>query len=259
MAAGATAHRPTQAEIDVAVQRMGLEGYFQSADPDLAALANGLADAVSKLAAMDLPPVLLFLFDEAWLAFYRQHLVLRALIGADYQVMPDFWVWRIDPKAGEAGWRPHRDIGRRALDGGGRPLSLTVWIPLTPATPQNGCIYLLPANRDPVYNTSEESHWQIDLPSIRAAPAMPGEFLCWNQSVLHWGGQSSSFAERPRISMALEFQRNDVAPFNKPLLGALPNLRFETRLWLVAKQMLQYQHMYPLRDDLRTLAREILS
>lgn len=59
--------------------------------------------------------------------------------------------------------------------------------------------------------------------------------------------------------MALESRRNDVAPFNKPLLGALPNLRFETRLWLVAKQMLQYQHMYPLRDDLRTSAREILS
>lgn len=238
---------------------MALEGYFQEQDRELVGLSEQLSACISKLMSLGLPPVFIFLFDEAWLAFFRQHFTLQMLLGHDYKVLPDFWAWHVDPNAGQAGWRPHRDKGQMALAPDGSPLSLTMWIPLTEATPQNGCMYILPANRDPVYNTPEEKAWKVDYPSIRALPAAPGQYLCWNQAVLHWGAQSSPFAEKPRMSMALEFQRADIAPFNQPLLPALGNLTFEVRLKLVAKQILQYRHMYPLPERLQAMAQALLN
>jgi hypothetical protein len=70
-------------------------------------------------------------------------------------------------------------------------------------------------------NTPNEREWRFDVASIRALPGTPGDF-CWNQAVLHWGSKSSRFAPHPRLSMALEFQRGDVTPFNKPLVPPSP-------------------------------------
>jgi hypothetical protein len=119
-------------------------------------------------------------------------------------------------------------------------------------------MYILPANRDPVYGGENEGQWRIDVAKVRAMPAKPGEFLCWNQAVLHWGGEASRFAPSPRLSMALEFQSGERAPFNQPLIAPLSNLSFESRLKLVAKQILQYRHMYPLAPRFEALAQRLL-
>ncbi len=243
----------------LAAERMKLEGYFQERDEELVDLTGRLSRAVERCVALNIPPVFMFLFDEAWAAFYRQHQLIAMFLGSDYQVMPDFWVWHVDPRAGQAGWRPHRDKGRRALAADGSPLSLTMWVPLSEASPLNGCMYILPANRDPVYGTADEGALQVDYQSIRALPGQSGDFFIWNQAVLHWGAQSSPFAEKPRMSMALEFQRGDIAPFNTPLLGTMPLLSFENRLRLVAKQILQYAHMYPLPREMQALAEQVLA
>lgn len=243
---------------ELAEQKILLEGYFQERDPNLVELARLLSTTIARFVELGIPPVFVFLFDEAWAAFIRQHATIAAFLGPQHQALPDFWAWHIDPRAGQAGWRPHRDKGRSSLDASGRPLSLTIWIPLTEATTLNGCMYMLPANRDPAYNTPDENAHQIDLPSVRALPGQPGDWFCWNQAVLHWGAQSSPFATAPRMSMALEFQRGEIKPFNKPLLGSLPVLNFQTRLALVAKQILQYQHMYPLPETMQRFAKEVL-
>lgn len=133
-----------------------------------------------------------------------------------------------------------------------------MWVPLSEASPSNGCMYMLPANRDPVYGTENDKNWQVEFPFIRALPGGPGDFFIWNQAVLHWGAQSSPFSETPRMSMALEFQRADIQPFNLPLLGTLPVLDFPSRLKLVAKQILQYQHMYPLPAETQAMAQQVL-
>ena len=80
------------------------------------------------------------------------------------------------------------------------------------------------------------------VPALLAVPAAP-----------------TLFAEQPRISMALEFQKAAAAPFNTPLLGTLPVLSFENRLKLTAKQIIQYKHMYPLPPEMQTLAQRVLS
>lgn len=245
-------------EVELAATLVKKEGYFQQHDDGLKALAAKLSAAVKKLVSMKLPPAFIFLFDESWACFYRQHLTIAHLIGTNYFVLPDFWAWHVDHTTQEAGWKPHRDKGKKALDKNGMPLSLTMWIPLTESTPLNGCIYILPADRDPVYNTAEEDKWQIDHPSIRALPASPGEVLCWNQALLHWGSRSNPRATNARISMALEFQRGDILPYNTPLLITLSDIPFGARLKLVAKQILQYDHMYALSPELKSFAQKVL-
>lgn len=251
--------RLNDASLSMAGVRLAREGYFQERDEALVGLASRLADCALNCIALDIPPVFIFLFDEAWAAFYRQHHMIANFLGADYQMLPDFWAWHVDPKRDQAGWRPHRDKGHQALAADGSPLSLTVWIPLTQASPLNSCMYVLPADRDPVYGTEQDKNWQIDLPSIRALPGSPGDYFAWSQALLHWGGQSSAFAEGPRISMALEFQRADAPPFNRPLLAAMRTLSFEDRLKLISKQIIQYKHMYPLSAEMESLAHKVLA
>jgi hypothetical protein len=71
---------------------------------------------------------------------------------------------------------------------------------------------------------------------------------------LHWGGRASSLALGPRASAAFEFQRGNKPPFNQPLLDPLRTPPFHERLGLIGKQVLQYQHMYPLTADIQLIA-----
>jgi hypothetical protein len=239
-------------------ERMREEAYFQDRAETFVRFAPLLAEAVRTCKRLDIPPTFIFLFDETWQCFYSLHPMLSHFLGDNYMVLPDFWTWHVDPQAGESGWRPHRDKGRNALAPDGAPLSLTVWAPLTEATPQNGCMYILPANRDPVYGTEQEKNWKVELAYIRALPGQPGDFFCWNQAVLHWGSATSRFARHARISMALEFQRGDIKPFNTPLIKPFSNISFEWRLKLVGKQILQYRHMYPLAARFEQLAKSLV-
>lgn len=235
-------------------QQMLIEGYFQHQESGQKPVAHLLANAVRKLVGLGLPPVFLFLFDESWACFYRLNAILSRILKGEYLLLPDFWAWYINPIVEESGWIPHRDKGKMSLAEDGSPLSATVWIPLSTAIPLNGCMSLVPADRDPTYGKSNEYDFEPEFANIRALPAAPGDILCWNQAVLHWGGKASKRASEPRISMACEFQRAGIAPFNLPLIAPFTNLTFSQRQCLVGKQILQYQHMYPLSEELGALA-----
>jgi hypothetical protein len=62
----------------------------------------------------------------------------------------DFWAWYIDPLKEEKGWQPHRD--RDTMSTTPDPQYCTVWIPLTDATLDNGCMFVLPARFDNEYH-----------------------------------------------------------------------------------------------------------
>ena len=238
-------------------QRMAEDGYIQGRHPILSLYGPKLADAARHCAELGVPPVFLFLFNDVWRCFYALAPAITPLVGAPLCALPDFWLWHIDPESGEAGWTPHVDKGPYALTREGRPLSVTVWIPLSEANPLNSCIYVLPASRDPEYRAQQRFR-DPDITQVRALPASPGDWLCWNQALLHWGGASSRFADQPRMSMALEFQTGTTSPFNEPLISDPDKLDFDGKLRLVAKQILQYRHMYKVDPVVESLALSFL-
>ena len=236
--------------------RLRDEGYFH-AHNDWGLDLPLMVETVRRFAGENVSPVFCFLYDEFWAPFHALGPLYRGLLG-DYALLPDFWIWNVDPQKGEAGWNPHRDKGRMALFPDGAPKSLTTWIALSRATPLNSCMYLVPANMDPVYGTPQDHEMRFDHAAARALPAEPGDFFMWNQAVMHWGSRTSFRAKESRVSMAFEFQRTDVAPFNQPLIKPGKHLSFDHRLKLVAKQVLQYRHMYRVDPAIEAVALKLL-
>jgi len=250
------AFRPTNSQAVDLDGRMRHDGYFQIAH-DFGLDLPMMADTVRRFSAEGIPPVFCFLFDEFWAPFHALDAMYGGLLGP-YGMLPDFWIWNVDPAKGEAGWKPHRDRGRLALRPDGRPLTLTTWIPLSEATPLNSCMYVVPAHADPTYATPHENEYRFELPAIRALPAKPGEILVWNQAVVHWGSRTSRRATESRISMAFEFQASDSKPFNTPVLPRGKWVPFDVRLGLIAKQVLQYRHMYKVDAQIERVAAELV-
>ncbi|MGE5539744.1 MAG: phytanoyl-CoA dioxygenase family protein [Gemmatimonas sp.] len=247
---------PAPAETIAAV--LDREGYVHLPGAQGAAAAQQLSSAVRRLVDAGLPPVFAMVFDEFWIPAFALTKIVATALGGTYKLLPDFWIWHIDPAKDEAGWAPHRDKGHRALFPDGRPKAVTAWLALSDADPLNGCMYLVPAHRDPHYGTERDGDWTFAYPDVRALPAAVGDVFVWNQAVLHWGAHASPMAKAARVSMAFEFQREDVAPFNEPLIPATTILRFEDRLKLIAKQVLQYKHMYRVPPDMDEAARTLV-
>ncbi|MGE4064100.1 MAG: phytanoyl-CoA dioxygenase family protein [Rhodospirillaceae bacterium] len=239
-------------------EQLLLDGYIQEKGVGFASDLALMAETVRMLSREGLSPVFAFLYDEFWLPYCQLDALFREILGA-YAMLPDFWVWNVDPKKGDAGWAPHRDKGAVTLRPDGMPNSITVWIPLTEASPLNSCMYVVPARQDPTYGTAREGEWRFELPSIRALPAEPGDVLIWNQALLHWGSKSAAHAVQSRVSMAIEFQRGDVPPMNAPLIKPATLLPFGTRLKLIAKQVLQYRHMYKVAPDLEAMMMKLVA
>ena len=57
--------------------------------------------------------------------------------------------------------------------------------------------------------------------------------------------------------MAFEFQRSDSPAFAQPIIPPGQPLSFEARLKLIARQLLQYRHMYKLDGTIEKLALEL--
>ena len=233
------------------------EGYIQLDKVAWDLPLADMAQAIARLVGCGLVPPFCFMYDEFWMMFSRLHQVMCRLLGEQYAMLPDFWAWHVDPRVGQSGWKAHRDKGSKSLFPDGRPKSLTVWLPLTDATPLNGCMYMVPAYMDPTYNTPDDKAWRFQPQDIRALPIAAGGALCWTQAAIHWGSHSSPRAEGPRISLAFEFQRGDVPPMNTPLLPPFVSLTIEQRLVLICKQVVQYQHMYPLSLELKAFTNAV--
>lgn len=253
---GLSIGKPSGIISNVAVmQKMGY-AYFTGYDDSLAPLARRVGVEVRRLVEMGWPPVFIFLYDQAWDCFGCLHYpILDFLSTYAYQRLPNFWAWRIGPGGG--GWKPHRDRGRASLDPSGRPKSMTAWIPLSKANVGNSCIHILSLLHDQTYGTEKEETFEIDPSKAVALELQPGNFAGWNQSVVHWGSAAGPCPEGPRISMSMEFQRADVPPFESPVSAPEAEVTFRMRLWLVARQILQYVHMEKLPREFLELAEKV--
>jgi len=238
--------------------RLRYEGYLNVPAVLAPGAVDRLRDCIALLHEQRIPLAFAFVYDEFWQVFQSLGRFIETALGTSYRALPDFWVWHVPPSEQAMGWGPHRDRVQPTLDADNSPHSLTVWLPFTDATPLNGCIYMLPAHLDERFKLRRwdgDDNNQVKEPqNIRALPAPAGSFLAWNQAVLHWGGRASRLAAGPRASAAFEFQRGDRPAFNQPLLDPMRTPPFLERLGLIAKQVIQYRHMYPLPPDVQQIA-----
>lgn len=239
------------------------EGYIRVSDVLPSWIVAPIRDGVSTLFRSGIPLPFAFVYDELWLAFQGLAGLLTAALGDGYRVLPDFWVWHVNPDDGATGWGPHRDRVISTLQPDNSPQTLTVWLPFTDATPLNGCMYFLPAHLDDRFRQRRwdgpDNNVVTNPQDIRAVPATAGSLMAWNQAILHWGGRASRLGGAPRISAAVEFQRGDCPAFNSPLLAPDRLPTFTERLGLIGKQVLQYRHMYPLGDDVAAIAARLVA
>jgi hypothetical protein len=246
------------------------EGYFQTPALIPREAVSRLAIAVTDLACRNIPEVFAFVYDEFWRLFVSVSRLVSSVLGPAYRLTPsDIWMFHVPRGAQAAGWGPHRDMGTaRTFRSDGTPKALSLWIPLTDATPLNGCMYVLPEKLDPgiVDGQLLPPLSYALLQDVRALPAPAGAVLGWNTRLLHWGGRSSEGAEQPRIAAGMylhsrELDLNDVELISvrdvAPLtFDASMQLPFETRLRAIGVALRLYGHRY--RSDFSRLI-EVLS
>lgn len=236
------------------IRQITQEGYLQT--PPLIPRTNTerLAQCVLKVVDAGFPPIFVFVYDEFWQICGNLSQVLTPVLGPEYKLLPDFWVWCIEKNASATGFKPHRDHqhGRQTLRADGRPTILTAWIPFTDVTTLNSCMYVLPTNLDPNLpdNFQDQTVREPVLQCIRALPAEAGSILAWNSYILHWGARSSEWATLPRISLGIYFQSGDVAPYDNFMLDIGDPVPFELRLGTIARAILMYNNN-KISDDLR--------
>lgn len=234
------------------------EAYLRMDGTSKLSLKSDFASVVAKLVENNLLGVFALVYDEFWALHFQYEEIFKHFLADGYKMLPAIWVWHLDPAKKEFGWEPHRDRDYTALDKDGKPKFLTLWLPITDADPNNGCIYVVPAQHDRVYGSPQDTNINFEFNGVRALPAKVGDAFIWNHAIFHWGGRANDYATHPRMSIAFEFMRGDVTPDKDKIYEPLQVMPFEERLSLIAKQIIQYTHMYDFDENMINFAREIL-
>jgi hypothetical protein len=238
------------ADLQQALTQVREEGYLHSSPAIPTGLCQSMARAVSNIIAAGYHPIFLSLYDEYWQIMKRTTAALEPVLGPGCYPLADYWVWSISLETSGSGWTPHRDLqfrDRPTLRENGLPLLVTAWLPFTDTGPLNGCMYVMPTNRDANLPDHPESFGFSNLQDVRALPAQAGSILAWNQQILHWGSAASKWAKNPRISTGVYFQSADVEPFGPRPIDFRAELPFQQRLAYLAANLLAYHqwHCYP--------------
>ncbi|QPO10660.1 phytanoyl-CoA dioxygenase family protein [Thalassospira sp. A40-3] len=239
-------------------ERFWDEGYFLIHDVLPAGELEKLRGGIEVLVANGLSPALIYLYDEAWDVFRRLRPLLTHFLGDRIALLPHFWAWHVGSDVGGSGWPPHRDYQGESTIGDEMLISLSLWVPLSNATPENGCMHVLPRNFEKGYPAPVSEPGEVRLQDIRALPAKPGAVMGWRQDLYHWGGRASPYASEPRISLSLEFQNAAFDPLADQLLGLDHPPVFLERLALIAKQFEKYRHMQSMDAETLKWANDVV-
>jgi len=239
--------------------RIHHDGYIHQDPLFDQAVIEPLRKGVEKLVELGWPPAFIYVYDEAWDLFQKLEGMLSHFLGDDFGLLPHFWAWHIDKdgQGGTSGWPPHLDYSGECAFFDDYLISLSLWIPLSDATPENGCMSILPLSRQKTYEKPVTEVSDILLQDVRSLPAKAGSVLGWRQDLWHWSGRSSKYAKEPRISLSLEFQNRAFEPLCPPLFDLKNPPKPDMRLRLICGQFEKYVHMEQVPSDLKQAAKEI--
>jgi hypothetical protein len=229
--------------VERAVASVRTDGYLKTGPALEPADAQALASAVRRVIDAGFHPLFASVYDEYWKPLARLGNLLTPVFEAPPRLLGDYWLWCVSVDQAPAGWSPHRDHEvENTIHADGRPSLLTVWIPFTDATPENGCIYAVPRSREQLALQSGNPTG-LALQDVLAIPARAGSIVAWNQDILHWGGRCTSYADGPRISTGIYFQSSDVADYRRGVAFDAP-LPFASRLELIAAAFWRYHSVF---------------
>jgi hypothetical protein len=246
-----------------ALAHLRRHGYFRM--PTLTALdvAARMRRCVEMVRHAGWPAVFTYVYDEFWTVWRTPSMVrlLSGCLGRGYLQTSGVWTYRVDPQQRGSGWPPHVDSRNDAE-------RLSVWIPLTEATVDNGCMYVIPQDRVPPRLPASFLDWtsvSVEelgtlLHSVRPLPAEVGSVLGWNNCLIHWGGAATELATNPRISIAAEFLREGTKPHRShlPVLDSEPP-SFAIRLQIIGQAILAYKKFEPLMKRYEGLAVRLIA
>lgn len=96
--------------------------------------------------------------------------------------------------------------------------SINVWFALSPMSPKNGCLQVVPRSHlsgtmDSVENPDGDGHRTVAREPDRFLPVRmrPGDAIAFSRLTLH--GSGPNFTDEPRLAYALQFHRNDTTAF----------------------------------------------
>lgn len=214
-----------------------------------------ISRVIQTVTAAGLPAPFAFVYDPIWRVLQRLAPIMSRFLGPNVRIAPDdLWVWQVDGVHEARGWSWHRDRPSATgfFDAAGQPSVLSVWLPFTAATADNGCIEVLPQGCDP----SEPRHAPIYAlpagcePLVRKLPAAAGAPLLWNVHLLHRGGAYRAATPSPRISAGIYLQSAECETFEGRDIGFDSELPLLDRLGAIAQVIGTFRTMYPFAPDL---------
>ncbi|EKX35768.1 hypothetical protein GUITHDRAFT_118043 [Guillardia theta CCMP2712] len=117
-----------------------------------------LGKGMRSLRRAGVPTFYIWMYDEPWKVMLRLWEAAEKLIGGPCVLEPTFAAYHLDyHKAGESGNRyvgtnfslPHRDYTYSdSYDSSGQPKVVTIWVPVSDVTLENGCMYVVPKEFD---------------------------------------------------------------------------------------------------------------
>jgi hypothetical protein len=140
-------------EVGRLAEKVRTEGYFQTSAVFPLPLVHRMRSCVELLRSQNWPPAFAFVFDEFWAILRTASLerLLSSFLGQGYRQNSAVWTYYVSTQKGSAGWAPHQD--------GGGEQRWSVWLPLTDATLDNGCMYVVPRNLLPDSLPAKYTKW----------------------------------------------------------------------------------------------------
>ncbi|MBK9030423.1 MAG: phytanoyl-CoA dioxygenase family protein [Myxococcales bacterium] len=245
------AHPPIAIDAAAVAAATWRDGYFALPSVLDAALVARCHAAVAAAHAASVPTVAAFAYDAPWELAVALAPIVSAALGAPAVRQPAFWAWWVGGGGAPGGWAAHRDNPAVEVDERGAPDGLSVWVPVTDATADNGCMYVVPAPWDLQYQNPNATTEILSLQTVRALPAPAGSVLGWTPKLLHWGALARPGAP-PRVSLSIEYQRADRPPIEATVapLDEIPPPA--ARRAAIVEQWHRYRHMHEQDDDALT-------
>ncbi len=187
-------------------------GWFRTRLAIDPALIEHCAALTQEVVSAGHPASFALVFPELWQLITHPALLELAerLLGERAFIRLNPILHYVDQQVGQ-GWPPHADgVGYHYRDPQNR-LIQTLWIPLTVATPENGCMFVLSRKASQAFWESMNEEASLPAGVLRAClhgvlplPCLPGQVIGWGGETVHFGGQYHTGP--PRISLALEAQ-----------------------------------------------------